>query len=434
MWSFQASIFTKASKKLLFFSVIFIFFFGFSVRYLYARRGTQELTYDEPYYNDIASQIASGHGFTFPYSAWFTSIPNQPTSVQEPLYPLFLAVIKIFFGAENFAAARIIQAFLGAMIPVVILVFGIRVFGLRNSLFAAIILALYPPLIYFSRLLMTETLYTFFLVTAILLALMQNQMGKMGIFFSGIFFGLACLTRSVLLGFLPFLVIWTWLQNKSKRKGLFNASLIIFGFLFVITPWTMRNFSVHGKFVPISTKAGWNLYFYNYPIKNYQFNDRWSEIPVPDMNGLTEVGREGEFIKLAISSMRDNPALIASFAFFKLIDFWDPFLKEGNRGLFFINLFSYGVFAFLAFISLFLHLRRRTIPPPILLLWLLIGFYVLQAMVFTGGGKARLPIEPMLVLLGSEFLWEVVIQFKNSAMDYRKLLTKTIQSIVQSIH
>jgi hypothetical protein len=38
--------------------------------------------------------------------------------------------------------------------------------------------------------------------------------------------------------------------------------------------------------------------------------------------------------------------------------------------------------------------------PFVVLFYGLIGFYMLQCMVFTGGMKARLPMEPLMVLLG----------------------------------
>lgn len=128
------------------------------------------------------------------------------------------------------------------------------------------------------------------------------------------------------------------------------------------------------------------------------------------MAGLTEVEREREreLTRRAIDFIKNNPRLIASFALAKLIDFWNPLLKEERAAFSIVNLLSYGVMALLAFIGLIRHIARRTRHPAVVLMWLLIGYYMLQAMVFTGGGKARLPIEPFLVLLGSETLWGVV--------------------------
>lgn len=164
--------------------------------------------------------------------------------------------------------------------------------------------------------------------------------------------------------------------------------------------------------MPISTKGGWNLYFYNYPIPNYDFNHRWDEISIPRLDNLTEVEREKEYARRATGFVLDNPKLIASFAVVKFVDFWNPFLNGELDGLSVFNIVSYGALTLLAFTGLFRRALQKNLHPSMILMWLLIGFYMIQAMVFTGGGKSRLPIEPLLVLLGSEILWIMMVWFR----------------------
>lgn len=400
-------------------SVAIIFVIAFAARLVYVLAGSQELTFDEPYYDHIASQLSSGHGFTFSFSAWFTSIPNEPTSVQEPLYPLFLAGIKVLSGSHNnYLVARIIQSLIGALLPVIVAWVGSHIFGRESAFIAGGILALYPPLIYYNRLLMTETLYTFLLVTTVLLASTQNRTSTISHVVVGFVFGLACLTRSILLGFMPLFLLWIWLTtDASKIVRTMILSLTTVGVLLAVGPWTIRNYFVHKAFVPIATKGGWNIYFYNYPIANFDFNDRWADIPVPDMQGLSEVEREKEYTKRAIGFIHDNPLLITSFALVKLKDFWNPFLKGGKSVLSLLNIVSYGVMTLFAWAGLFRcafvgaergYSAKQKVHTPMFLMYLLIGFYLFQAMIFTGGSKARLPIEPLLVLLGAEAMWSLI--------------------------
>lgn len=389
-----------------------IFLIAFGVRAAYAVVGSPGLTFDEPYYDHIASQLASGNGFTFAFSAWFTSIPNEPTSVQEPLYPLVLALLKILFGSDDYMSARIFQAIIGALIPVIVVIWGEKIFSREIGILAGGILAFYPPLIYFGRLLMTEALYTLLLIGAISIISTHIQSKKRTNWLGGLIFGSACLTRSVLLVFSPFLIAWLLLFNPTRRKGLISAFFTLFGIVSVIAPWTLRNYLVHDAFVPISTKGGWNLYFYNYPIPNYDFNHRWDEISIPRLDNLTEVEREKEYARRATGFVLDNPKLIASFAVVKFVDFWNPFLNGELDGLSVFNIVSYGALTLLAFTGLFRRALQKNLHPSMILMWLLIGFYMIQAMVFTGGGKSRLPIEPLLVLLGSEILWIMMVWFR----------------------
>lgn len=392
-----------------------IFLFAFVLRIIYVVVGSQELTYDEPYYDHIASQIASGNGFTFAFSAWFTSIPNQSTSVQEPVYPLFLASLKVLFGLESYQSARLVQAFVGALIPIIIGILGARLFGWGVGILSASVLAVYPPLIYFGRFLMTETLYIFFLVATVYFSTIQVRSNPGTSFLGGVTIGLAGLTRSILILFTPVYLFWIFLTSVTLKKKLLATSLTFLGICLVMIPWVWRNYLVHNALVLTPTKGGWNIYFYNYPIANYDFNNRWDDIPVPDVKGLTEVERNKMYFRLAVGFIKENPRLIASFAISKLVDFWNPLLKGEIWSLSLINIVSYGLFTLLAFIGLLRQIlyRNLSIQAPVVLIWLLIGFYMVQAMIFTGGGKARLPIEPFLVLLGCETIWITIVQMRN---------------------
>ena len=404
-------------------SLALIFLVALVVRIAYAAISPQELTFDEPYYDYIANQIVSGNGFTFPSSVYHTSVPNKPTSFQEPLYPLLLACLKILFGSSNYLAIRVVQAALGACIPVVVAGTGYQIFRPEVGILAGLVLALYPPLIYFGRLLMTEIVYTLLLTGALLLAHItlrsRNWVGLMG----GVIYGAASVTRSIAFAFTPILLLWTLLACRPKRGRLLTAAFVGAGVVVVISPWAVRDYLVHDTFVPLTTKGGYNLYFYNYPVPNYDFNTRHADVPFPDMNGLAEVDRERELTRRGIDFIKNNPRLIASFALAKLIDFWNPMLKEERAGFSIVNLLSYGVMTLFAFIGLLRQILRRNWCPTVLLMWLLIGYYMVQAMVFTGGGKARLPVEPFLVLLGSETLWDVTQWLRRHLLRTGSVLT-----------
>jgi 4-amino-4-deoxy-L-arabinose transferase-like glycosyltransferase len=339
-------------------------------------------------------------------------------------------MLKKLFGAEDHLTARAIQAAIGGAIPVLVAQLGRRIFGWPVGLLAAAVLCVYLPLIYFGRLLMTETLYTFLLIGALCLTPQPWEMRRMAALLCGAVFGLACLTRGILLGFAPVLLLWSWLMGQPKRSGLVTATWIAIGILATITPWTIRNYYIHNAFIPIATKGSWNLYFYNYPIPNYDFNERWSDIQIPAVNDLSEVERRKEYAQQAIGFMGDYPTLIASFAIRKLVDFWNPLLKNERKAFSILNVASYGIMTVLAFAGLFRRIQQRSLHPFIILLWLLIAYYTLQAMIFTGGGKARLPIEPLLVLLGSEGLRILLITGQRDASKHRFAVGQLIKNVI----
>lgn len=377
-----------------------IFGLALVVRLLYILSLSQTLSFDEPYYHDIVGRLLTGQGYSFSSDAYHTTVAGQPTSFQEPVYPLFLSVLYTVFGLKNYFAARLCQAFVGSLIPVIVFLMGEKVLGKGIGLVAGLFLVVYPSLIYFNGLLMTETLFTcLFMIGLYALAwVIEKAPGYRDVVF-GMLMGITILTRTVLLGVLPILFLWLWLYSDC-RLAFRRIILVGAGCAVLILPWTARNFVVHRTFVPLTTKGGYNLYIYSYPVQNYDFNDRWDVIVFPDMSGLSEVERAHLLTSEGKKFIYENPLMFIDFAFRKLIDFWNPVPKTGNSLLAMANIVSFGGAALFTLIGLLLQLTRlKTHKPFVTLFYGLVGFYVFECMIFTGGMKARLPVEPLLVLL-----------------------------------
>lgn len=407
--------FSSANKRLI---ACFIFGLALVVRLLYILSLPQTLSFDEPQYRDIVYRLLTGQGYSFSSDAYHTAVAGRPTSFQEPVYPLFLSALYAVFGLDNYLVARLCQACVGALIPVMIFLLGEKVVGKGVGLIAGLFLVVHPSLIYFSGLLMTETLFTLLVMAGLYMLTwtIERTPGYRDIVF-GILVGIALLTRSVLLGFLPILFLWLWLRSDF-RKAFQRMILIGTGCAVIILPWTVRNFIVHRAFVPLTTKGGYNIYIYSFPVRNYDFNDRWDVITFPDMSGLSEVERARLLARKGKQFVQENPLMFIDFAFHKLIDFWNPVPKTDNRVLVVVNVISFGGAASFTLIGLLSLLARpRMRKPFIILFYGLIGFYMLECMVFTGGMKARLPVEPLMVLLAvlsmGSFLSEWVLHQKG---------------------
>jgi 4-amino-4-deoxy-L-arabinose transferase-like glycosyltransferase len=373
---------------------------------------SQELTFDEPFYNELVSNILNGKGYMFDLSAYHTSVPGQPTSFQEPVYPFFLTAIYAVVGQDNYLVARMIHAVVGAITVFFIGLLAKEAFNVRAGVLAGLIAAVYPSLIYFNRLLMTESIFIFVFVIAIWLWLKAIKTGSLRWYFvTGIAFAICCLTRGMLLWFMPFLLLMTLIFAREKRW--IKAVLLLIGLVICIAPWTIRNYAVHNAFVPITTKGGWNLYFYNYPLDNTDWNGtRYDDVPVPDVEGLSEVERERLYQRLGMESIRNNLGTIVRYGFLKLADFWDARLENPSLVLTLVNVVAlYGVVAsgLLATVKV---IRKREVQPIHILLWFIIIFHSGMAMMFTGGGKARMPIEPALLILaggGAAIILDAII-------------------------
>lgn len=379
-------------------TAVFVFFLALAVRLAYVLSLPPSLTFDEPIYHDLVVRFSTGKGYSFSSDVFHTAVAGRPTSFQEPVYPLFLSLVYGPFGLSNHLPARVCQAFIAALVPVLAVLIGDRLAGRLCGLLAGLWLAFQPSLIYFSGLLMTETLFTtLFLLFAYLLVVNDGCPSTKLAVLLGVVLAAAALTRSVAAGLLPILLVYYWRRSRSA-SGLAHGLVLAAAFVVMLSPWVARNLLVHGAVIPLTTKAGTNLYFYTYPVRNYDFNNRWEVITFPEMSGLNEVQRSSLLFRTGVEHIRLHPWLFLEFGFHKAVDFWNPVPKSGGGLVRIANVVFFGGAVVLAWAGLGLWLIRRT--PRLGLLYVLIGFFMAECMVFTGGMKARLPVEPLIVLAG----------------------------------
>ena len=88
------------------------------------------------YYWELADSLARGHGF---------ALDGVPVTFIEPLYPAFLAFLKLL-TAESPVAIGLLQAAIGAVGGVLLWRCAERLTGARAALAAAVLYACYPVL------------------------------------------------------------------------------------------------------------------------------------------------------------------------------------------------------------------------------------------------------------------------------------------------
>src|SRR5262249_26241445 len=111
--------------------------------------------YDPARYVGYAAEIRSGHGMIEPLS-------GHPTAYYPPGYPWFLGIVAWLaqpFTHDIPLAGGLVQAMLGAATAVLGALVARRLAGARAGVAAAVVLALYPNLIFHTGALLGETLY-----------------------------------------------------------------------------------------------------------------------------------------------------------------------------------------------------------------------------------------------------------------------------------
>ena len=220
----------------------------------------ENLQVDRDAYLSIAQNLLEGNGFC--------STLNQPTAFRPPLYPLLVAGCIDFGG---FVALGLVQIVLGtATVWLTWLLAGRCKFSRRAATVAATLVAIDPLLTQYTTQAMTETLSTF-LVTMLLVATLWNGNGLAKSVVVGVLFGLAALCRPSIWAFGGIAgAVWgvkNWrsllgrdgLSSQVSSKRMKFGVACILAVAITVSPWIIRNASVFGRPILMTTHGGYTL-------------------------------------------------------------------------------------------------------------------------------------------------------------------------------
>lgn len=291
-------------------AVVAILLLGLGLRLDYAIEGRAPV-YDAKAYARIAAHLEAGKGFTAGRRA------TQPSSNYSPGLPLLVAGIYVVTGGVDGELARIVLALIASLAVLFTYLLGRRLGGVLGSragvlagLIGAAAVAVYPALLEYGGMLMSEPLAATLLSGGVLALLWAEDRGGRGgasgggagaggdgarsatwwrWLLAGATLGALSLVRPEYLAvafLLALLVLLrgVWLSfvrdsgakdnheavNRTKdnhtggapgwRGSLGAAALVCVGVVVVVAPWTVRNAFALDRFVPISTGGGQVLF------------------------------------------------------------------------------------------------------------------------------------------------------------------------------
>ncbi len=218
---------------------------------------------DERYYAEVADHIARGRGHLY--------IGGMEGEARAWRPPAHSTLLSWFVAADRPGEAEPaddpalvqrllwVQVALGSLLVALTAALGTALFGSRTGLAAGLLAALYPALVVHAHTLWSETLFAV-LVTASLLGVVHvEQRRDWGVAaLTGLGFGVAALTREVALPVAAVCAIW-WLASarpEQRRLARSQGVLMLGVALLVILPWSVRNYALFGRVIPVST-VGW---------------------------------------------------------------------------------------------------------------------------------------------------------------------------------
>jgi 4-amino-4-deoxy-L-arabinose transferase-like glycosyltransferase len=351
----------------------------------------------------IGRSIASGHGFANPFND-----TTGPTAWEPPLYPFLIGGVFRLFGIYSHASAFIllsINSVFSALTCIPVFLISRRCFSERVAVWSAWLWAVLPPVMYWCTRWVWETSLAALLLAAIFwlaLTLEEKDGWKPWLWF-GLLWGVAALTNTSLLAFLPASGLWPWSQRSKRAKpslrGVALASLV---FAACIAPWLVRNHQTFGQFVFVRSNFGAELRLGNGP----GANGTWMEYLHPSQNvfemrrfhQLGELAYVKERRQEAIAFIHEDYVRFAGISLKRFIYYWGglPRLSEIPA----LAPFKDSIFlasSVLGFWGLGRALRQHR-PGAWLFLWLILSYPTVYYFVFPHP-RYRHPIEPELGIL-----------------------------------
>jgi 4-amino-4-deoxy-L-arabinose transferase-like glycosyltransferase len=287
---------------------------------------------------------------------------------------------------------------------------------------AAWMTALYPFLIFYQGLLLTETLFNTLLLAGIAALYAWTERGaRLSLMFLAacIYFAAATMTKATLT-FLPplLLALSAWIAAASWRRALtvLLAASCLYGAL--LSPWWIRNAMLLGYFVPFTTSSAQNLYLGNNP-KNPHVGIDWAHDVEPDVAARllaipNEVERQRAFNERAAAYIKEYPSAFVAAAAKKFVRLWNIIPNAAEfRGVYaLISALTFGPVLLLAILGVLWQWRQWRRFAPLLIS---IGYFTLVHIVTIASLRYRLPLEPLLIVIAATCIGAILQRTWRSA-------------------
>jgi 4-amino-4-deoxy-L-arabinose transferase-like glycosyltransferase len=202
-------------------------------------------------------------------------------------------------------------------------------------------------------------------------------------------------------------------QPFSKTVRILGCSVLVYAVL--MAPWWVRNYYVFGEFVPFTTSSSRNLYMGNSPnnpdVATYgpYLPEDWATVDGVDLDRIPgELERYRALRSHAVANILEAPGDFFRRALIKLSIFWSiaPNAPAFQNPLYrFVGAITFGPILILAIVCAVCQRRQFLLLLPF---YLTIGYFTAVYTVTIASIRYRLPIEPLLIILGAGQLTVIV--------------------------
>ena len=338
----------------------------------------------------IAGAIVEGHGFS---SAFHDA--SGPTAWLGPVYPALLACIFRFLGIKTGAsavAAILLNVMFSSLTAAVLVRLGREQFGETAGMVAGWAWAVAPPLLLMPWLLWETCLSGLVMAFAFMTTLRLGVASRAWEWaWCGAIWSFAALLNPALLAPLPALAVQAAMQSRRWKQ----PALMMLVCVLCILPWTLRNFRVFGRIVPVRSNFWAEVYFGNVDFSVHPTGNSMLYQHEGELQFVADLKRS------VLNFIRSNPSAFARMTGERTVSFWmQPSLLRPYP--FLLLLVSVG-----GIVQAWRRGKRWLGFASVLLLYPLI-YYATYTF-----ARYRYPIEPLMYVLGGYFISELYVNTRE---------------------
>ncbi len=370
-----------------------------------------------------------------------------PSIFRTPVYPSFIAVIYSIFGKFP-QAVLLFQYLLDSLTAIFVVLIFFRIF--RNSKYsyvAGFIYAISPFAIFYSNMILTETLFTFLLAIVVycFVTFLQNQQRRY-LVLSSLLLGIATLCRPITL-YLPILLMpFVFSMGYKFKAKLVSCMIFLMIFYIVLIPWYMKNYKEYDR-LTLSTVSDLNIFMsfapevlmikdnplsvlqlsINKNIEHFQISI-WDRIggkygwyDKHPFNVFKDSKRSAVLRKEGLKIIQENPLIFVIAHFIGigrvLFPYYPPFYNLIGNDLKTISLLSFvidflimGLFVLGVISSLKGGLGFKHNMTMVFMMVLIFYFSFIPGIV--GYNRFKIPVLPYISIFATLGFWEIIKSYK----------------------
>ncbi|MAN24273.1 MAG: hypothetical protein CME10_08410 [Gemmatimonadetes bacterium] len=321
---------------------------------------------------------------------------------RPPLYPLLIALCyNVFDGSEVFL--RLIQIVLSTVTCWFLYEIAKSLKGVTAGIIAASIFSLYPLCVFFSVVLLAETLLLF--CTGLIYWCLHRYCISPNCIratWIGVGVALGVLCKPVMLVWLPGLLAVVY-HRCVKMDRFIHTAVILITLCAAILPWTLRNVSLTGHVVPISTNTGINLLIGNEPGSTGYYRDGidyWAMAnKIADFKD-DPIVRDTKIIRAVVEDIWIEPLWFVRMGIVKVLILWNPLIEDGSWLERLVILITSGPLLFVGMLGVW---KFRNFSPIWSTIVFILGLTIVHA-IFFSHVRFRLPIDLVLIVPAACYL------------------------------